>query len=229
LFADGVNYNKSSSKTIWALLSSIVELPQLLRESHENIIAHSLWSGSNPDFNVFLECYNKQTSDLLEKGLNFRGRNIRFKIHFFCGDAPAICKICKSIQFNGKFGCIKCLHPSFRLNKTTIYPYMKDIPLRSNKIYENQVKKCIEIKEPFEGIKDESFLSLWLNIPDDIHREYMHASLIGSFKKMFCYPLISTNHTKSFYIGKNIFFLKNILFKNQVEFFFNFLICLRFG
>ena len=78
---------------------------------------------------------------------------------------------------------------------------MKDIPLRSNLIYEAQVKECLELKESFEGIKDEAFLSLWLNIPENIHREYMHASLIGSFKRMFCYPLISTNHTKPFYIG----------------------------
>ena len=201
MFADGVNYNKSSSKTIWALLSSIVELPQFLRESHGNIIAHSLWSGSNPDFNVFLECYNKQTSDLLKNGLPFRGKTIRFKIHFFCGDAPATAKMVKSIQFNGKFGCLKCLHPTSRLNRTTIYPYIKDIPLRTNEIYEAQVKECLAKSKPFEGIKDEAFLSLWLTIPENVHREYMHASLIGSFKRMFCYPLLSTNHTKDFYIG----------------------------
>ena len=80
LFADGVNYNKSSNKTIWAILSSIVELPQVLRDSHENIIAHSLWSGSNPDFNLFLEYYNKPTTDLLTNGLDFRGKIIKFKM-----------------------------------------------------------------------------------------------------------------------------------------------------
>jgi hypothetical protein len=83
LFADGVDYNKLSKKNIWVLLSSIVEWPQLLRESSENIIAHSMWSGSNPDFNTFLEHFNVQTTSLLEKGIFFRGKKLEFKIHLF--------------------------------------------------------------------------------------------------------------------------------------------------
>jgi hypothetical protein len=172
-----------------------------LRESHENIIAHSLWSGSNPDFNVFLEYYNKETSELLENGLEFRGKLIRFKIHFFCGDSPATCKICKSTQYNGKFGCIHCLHPTSRIGKRTVYPFNNQITNRSNELYENQVKECIENGERVEGIKDQAFLSLWLTIPEDITFEYMHGSLIGSFKKMFCQPLLTSNHGEEFYIG----------------------------
>jgi hypothetical protein len=176
LFADGVNYNKSSSKTIWALLSAIAELPQKLRESHENKIAHSMWSGSNPDFNVFLEQYNKPTTELIENGLYYKGRTIRFNIHMLVADSPARSKVCKSVQFNGKYGCLTCMHPTSRLGHTTIYEYQTNVKIRTESDYENQVEQTFENEEPCLGIKGESFLSVWTSIPEHITIDYMHGS-----------------------------------------------------
>ena len=34
---------------------TLVELPPALRSCYENIIFHSSWNGSNPDFNIYLE------------------------------------------------------------------------------------------------------------------------------------------------------------------------------
>ena len=58
LFADAANYNKSGNRSMWAVFSTLVELPPILRSSYENIIFHSSWTGSNPDFNLYLEFYN---------------------------------------------------------------------------------------------------------------------------------------------------------------------------
>jgi len=202
LFADGVNYTKSSSKTIWALLSCIVELPQRIRESHENIISHSMWSGSNPDFNVFLELYNTQTTDLLTNGLIYKDKLIRFKIHIFVGDAPARCKICKSVQFNGKYGCFNCLHPTSRVGQTTIYEYIKNVQLRTEEIYKTQLDTCIENNdEPYQGIKGEAFLSTWMIIPERITIDYMHSSVIGTFKRFINFFFNTKNHEHGSYLG----------------------------
>jgi hypothetical protein len=38
---------------MWAVFSTLVELPPILRSSYGNIIFHSSWTGSNPDFNVY--------------------------------------------------------------------------------------------------------------------------------------------------------------------------------
>jgi hypothetical protein len=54
MFADAATYNKSGNRSMWAIFSSVVELPPSLRHQVENIIIHSTWSGSNPDFNLYL-------------------------------------------------------------------------------------------------------------------------------------------------------------------------------
>ena len=38
LFADAANYNKSGNRSMWAVFSTLVELPPALRSCYENII-----------------------------------------------------------------------------------------------------------------------------------------------------------------------------------------------
>ena len=61
--------------------------------------------------------------------------NVTVKVHVFISDAPARCKACNTIQFNGKFGCIDCMHPTTRPEHTTIYPILPKIELRTNERY----------------------------------------------------------------------------------------------
>ena len=63
LFADAANYTKSGNRSIWTIFSTLVELPPSIRDSYENIIFHSMWSGSNPDFNVYLKEYNAEIDE----------------------------------------------------------------------------------------------------------------------------------------------------------------------
>ena len=85
LFADAVVYDKSGNKSNWCLYSSTVELPPALRKSTENMVFHSSWTGSNPDFNNWFENYNKQIDEILNKGININSINYKFKIHIFIG------------------------------------------------------------------------------------------------------------------------------------------------
>ena len=113
LFADAATYTKSANKSMWAIFSTLLELPPSLRCKSENVIFHSSWFGSDLDTDIFLKKYNKQITHILKHGLDFNGVNIRFKVHLFMGDAPARAKFCNIKQFNGAYGCIKCLHPTF--------------------------------------------------------------------------------------------------------------------
>ena len=89
LYSDAANYNKSGNRSIWAVFSTLVELPSVLRSCYENIIFHSNWTGSNPDFNIYLEKYNSQIDYIREHGIEFNHKIYKFKIHILIADAPA--------------------------------------------------------------------------------------------------------------------------------------------
>ncbi|CAF0957124.1 unnamed protein product [Brachionus calyciflorus] len=95
LFADGVIYNKSGCNSIWTLMSSIAELPPLLRGSFENIIVHSSWSGSDLDFNLWLGEYNNEINDIIQNGMEWSDMTIKIKILAFISDTPARSKACR--------------------------------------------------------------------------------------------------------------------------------------
>ena len=93
LFSDGVTYNKSAARSMWNTFASIVELPPNLRNAVENILFISYWSGSDPDFNVYFEKYNKQIDLILNRGIYYKDKKFKIKIHAFLGDAPARSKV----------------------------------------------------------------------------------------------------------------------------------------
>ena len=112
-------------------------------------------------------------------------------------------------NFNGKFGCIKCLHPTISSNRRSVYPSLnmlqklqqkfnfnckrpqnkisitRAIKLRSHKIYLEQSKKAHETGEAVEGVLGISKLSDWVDIPNAIYLGKMHLCDSGTFKKMF--------------------------------------------
>ena len=191
LFIDAATYNKSGNRSQWFVYSAIAELPPDKRYAIQNVVFHSSWSGSNPDFNVFLEKYNHEIDQLINKGLETNLNHYKFKIHLFIADAPARAKGCVCSSFNGKYGCIKCLHPTI-YNTKTIYPKLKtvqnwsiqkkdkdgnvtkitypfkelsSIKIRSGEIYNQQVLEAIKTGLTYKGIKGFSYLSTWVDVP----------------------------------------------------------------
>lgn len=204
LFVDAVNYVKSANKQIWALFSCIVELPSSLRSSYSNIIFHGMWSGPEIDFNLFLSKYNKSLVNLLANGLEIKTIKLTFKIHGLIADSPARAKALNMKQFNGKFGCTLCMHPSERnsSNTASIYPILKEkIEIRTNSQYLKHVTKAVETNQAFKGVKGFSFLSNWLDIPNSIIYDYMHMCLIGSFKAIINNLFSSKNNSTEYYMG----------------------------
>ncbi|CAF1044996.1 unnamed protein product [Brachionus calyciflorus] len=210
LFADGVQYNKSGANSIWVLLSSIAELPPLLRNSFENIVFHSLWTGAAPDFNLWLNI-EKEIDSLINQGFEWKGRTIKLRILAFIADSPARAKACNTVQFNGYHGCIKCLHPAEYCNRVIIYPNIPKVELRSNTKYLEQVEKALTDNVYYEGVKGYSHLSNWIKIPDDVIFDYMHMCLLGTFKRMFLSFFDSSNWREPFYLNKVAHFVNNRL------------------
>ena len=211
LFADGASYNKSGNRSQMFVFSAIAEMPYYKRYWLENVIFHSSWSGSKPDFNKYLEKYNGEIDILIKNGLKINDTHYRFKVLAFIADAPCRCEGCMCTSFNGKYGCIKCLHPTIFSTKT-IYPKLKtvqdwevikrdkdgdilkvtrpfkdlqSIKLRSKVVYNQQVYQSMISGKTFEGIKGFSYLSTWVDIPRMILYDKMHMSDIGTFKYIF--------------------------------------------
>ena len=214
LFADAVTYVKSVSKQMWAIFSCVAELPPSLRFSYENIIFHSIWSGPDLDFNLFLKKYNKNIDDLLVSGIFFNKIKVKTEILAFIADSPARSKLLNSMQFNGAFGCLFCLHPVDRNSKNTgqIYPIHYNIKLRTRKEYEANVTESIRSGKTILGIKGPSQIYNWnKNIPESVLIDYMHLCLIGTFKSMMKNFFDVSNKNMDYYIG--IFKLKRYFHK----------------
>lgn len=63
-------------------------------------------------------------------------------------DTPARAKICNTTQFNGKYGCLHCMHPNSGNNQSSYY-FDKDIQDRSNEMYFDQVQKAEILAERY--------------------------------------------------------------------------------
>ena len=121
LFFDGANYTKSNKDPLHAFFSTISELPPILRNSSRNIITHSLWTGSYPDFKIFLSRYNSQLDILLQNGIFVEtiNKTIRVRCHGFIADAPERASVLNMNKFNGKYSCIMCMQEGENLNQNS--------------------------------------------------------------------------------------------------------------
>ncbi len=195
----------------------------------ENIIFHSSWTGTLSEFDIFLKRYNCQIDEVLKDGVTFEGKAYKIKVHMLVADAPARAKACNTTNFNGKYGCIKCLHPTFSKGQgITVYPTLrklnelellrntnlapkhhrpltKSIEMRTAKVYRQHLAQSILSSKPFQGIKGPTHLSQWMNIPDGIYLDKMHMCDIGTFKSIFNSFFDTHKKNEKFYLGNFIF------------------------
>jgi hypothetical protein len=89
-------------------------------------------------------------------------------------DTVARPKVLNVIQFNGKFGCLHCLHPGKTVSTGRhCYP-CETYDLRSDELRLDQVKKSLKNKTPYQGVKGKAYLSKFLKIPNAIFLDSMH-------------------------------------------------------
>ena len=221
LFFDGANYYKSNNDPIHAFFSSISELPPILRNSNSNIITHSLWCGSVPDFNVFLSIFNTSLEKIMINGISIDDLKIRVTVEcrVCIADAPERALLLNMNRFNGKFSCIMCMQEGENLNKDKRgnnhkFPYnTEQMKVRTQSKYLQQVNESVKYKKCVDGIKGASYLSNWIHLPSNIIIDYMHACLLGTTKQMLNLWLSSRNNKEPFYLGRKIKRIDEILMK----------------
>ena len=124
--SDGVSPYGSGSSTFWPIFLAVNELPKSLRFLFRYMLCIGCWSGSAPDFNVFLSPFLKEIKDLYEKGVTLKtpkGKSIVVKaiIAPFTCDLSAKSKIFGTIGFGGFFGCLQCKNHGEKLTAKRFY------------------------------------------------------------------------------------------------------------
>ena len=229
LFFDGANYTKSNKVPLHAFFSTISELPPLLRHSTRNIITHSLWTGSTPDFNIFFSRYNNELDNLLKVGIFIESLNLQIKVkcYVFIADAPERALVLNMHKFNGKYGCIMCMqeggenvNKGSRGNNLKFTYKPNEMFARTEEKYLQQAHQSQIHNITVEGIKGPTYLSKLLPLPTSTIIDYMHASLLGTTKHLLSMWLSIKNQKTEFYLGSKINSIDKILIqvKYPIEF-----------
>ena len=147
---DGIPVFKSSNYSIWPIFFLINELPYKIRTCKQNCLLGGLWFGNKkPNMHLFLRPLRKILQKLESTGLSVQAKikdtykAIISKVILIAGtcDLPAKSLVLNFRQFNGFYGCPKCLQPGKTLtlgprSHTHVYPYDTSDPsgpLRSQK------------------------------------------------------------------------------------------------
>lgn len=207
---DGVPLFKSSRFSLWPLYLAINEIPMKKRFLKENMILAGLWYGkTKPSMWSFLKPFYESLRDLEEVGVKFYSPDcgeFMCKSFLICGtfDLPARALVCNSTQFNGQFGCWKCLQPGGtvstekggRVHAFQFSDYDKENVRTSQEVLRDAVNATLSGKVS-NGVKGPSWLSFLkdFDIVNGIAIDYMHGVLLG-VTKLLLTLLFTLEHSK---------------------------------
>ncbi|XP_046393433.1 uncharacterized protein LOC124161213 [Ischnura elegans] len=195
LYTDGIQMYKSSKSSFWPILLLINELPYNLCFLPQNVIFAGLWySQQKPNFGTYMSPIHKIFSQL-HHGIELVlpcGNKTAVKSFILAGiaDLPAKALLLNLKNFNGFFGCPKCLVKGEKITvagkkKTFVYKYSDHLTLRSHAL---SIKHCEEAEvtqKPVYGFKGINVISKIC--PDFIRGigiDTMHSVFGGVFKAL---------------------------------------------
>ncbi|XP_077991120.1 uncharacterized protein LOC144445447 [Glandiceps talaboti] len=198
---DGVPVFKSSSFSLWPLYFVVNELPFHERIKKENLIFGGLWFGPlKPEMLTFLKPFYKTLSKLEHEGIDVQtntGETLRSKVILICGtcDLPARSMMCNSVQFNGFYGCLKCMQPGQTVKTKKgghvhTFPFIKEDPMGPARTHANlcaDARKASETGVLVNGIKGPCWLGglSYYDLARGTGIDYMHCVLQGVMKTLF--------------------------------------------
>ncbi|RMZ98668.1 hypothetical protein BpHYR1_010421 [Brachionus plicatilis] len=214
---DGMSIFKSSKTSIWPIYLTINQIKKNERFKLANVIVAGLWvSKYKPNFHFFLKPIINQLK-ILKNGLVIGDKILRFFLTHGVFDKPARAAILNTVQYNGKFGCLKCYQPgqnikSAKNGNIRVYPYQNyhyDRPKRTHDKYVFDVEKAIKENNVIRGIKGSCLLSdLKFYFPiESTVIDYMHSILEGVVKSLIKYWFDEKYSNRSSSLRK---YLKNI-------------------
>ncbi|KAL7289841.1 hypothetical protein TKK_0016239 [Trichogramma kaykai] len=193
--SDGAAPFKSSPLSVWPIYLMVNEIP--VQDRFKNIIPCALWfNRKKPEMKSFLKVFVNMMNDITTNGIScvIKGKELKLKIYTLvsCVDTVARAPMQGLTQFNGKFGCNWCLHPT-KWYRGSKYP-IKIVPLRT---MEGTMKDLANLRS---GNMTHGFKSLTplinlksFNIIEGFTPDYMHCILAGVGKQIFNYFINARN------------------------------------
>lgn len=192
---DGIPCFKSSNMSLWPLYFQINELPFQKRTQPEYMVLGGLWFGSSkPSIMSYTEPFVSSLQHLQDTGVDINlhdGTSFNSRVILIAGtaDLPARSIVCNSVQYNGKYGCCKCLQPG-ETYKTSqrghvhVFPFNKDCPEGQLRTHEETVQDsltALSTNTTSHGIKGPTFLQslTYYNLVKGVCIDYMHGVLLG--------------------------------------------------
>ena len=210
LSTDGVPLYKSSKLSLWPIYLVILNLPAHIRMNAENVLLCGVWLGSTkPIVNLLLKPITKFLQRLSTLGVVIETSKgiatVRAKLVMGIFDLPAKAAVLCAKQFNGKFGCSVCLHPGKRLsNNSRIYLPDKVYPQRTHAQIIADAKVAEGTNSCIKGIMCTTPFSSTLDVVNCIPVDYMHAVLEGVTQWLMKSWFDSKQHSKPYYIGRQV-------------------------
>ena len=170
---------KSANMSIWSVFLVINEFESKVRYQIENMLFSGLWySSKKPEASLFSEPLYKELK-ILEKQIEVQIYADSGFINRICGcislqgisDLPAWSLVTETVQFNGKYGCVKC-YQEVKSCKTEkgfyvwVYPYAVEYPKgpeRTNRSFREDALNPYKKNKTVIGLKNPTWLHLFSN------------------------------------------------------------------
>ena len=215
---DGVPLFKSSKYSLWPMYLLINELPYKQRVLKENSILAGLWFGEEkPNMSFYLKPIVEELITLESHGIEIRSPHISkpfiCKAVLLAGscDLPAKCLVLNSIQYNGYYGCAKCLQPGKTADTrhAHVYPFNRTNPVgpkRTANEHSVDAKEAHEGNKIVNGVKGPTWLMKlqYYDIIAGTAVDYMHCALLGVMKYLLGLWFNSEHNKENFYIGRSV-------------------------
>jgi hypothetical protein len=168
---DGLPLFKSSHLSVWPILCSVSGDVQITP------FCVAIYSGlKKPNDLEFLREFLAEAKGLIADGFNINGVHVRVRLSCIVCDAPAKAFVKGIIQFNGKYGCDRCVQKGTYSDGRMLFLH-SDAELRTDESFRKQ-----ENKKHHKNYSP--FCDLPIDMINDFPVDYMHQVNLGVTKRL---------------------------------------------
>uniref|UniRef100_A0AC34Q446 Uncharacterized protein n=1 Tax=Panagrolaimus sp. JU765 TaxID=591449 RepID=A0AC34Q446_9BILA len=177
LYTDGATISSNSTKNLWILGATILNLPLAIRSALKNFVQiFAFYGEGKPPWHIFV----KHFARLLQKNVTIEEKTYKIQILQVNADLPAQQSLF-NLKFGGYFPCVKCKVKGAREKNLITFKNYNNVR-RTPEEYLAESTEALQTNSPVGPIVGLCSLRKFLTIPTCITVDYMHTFLGGPIK-----------------------------------------------